>query len=365
MNDLNPANERIKRRYFHYLREADGLAEITIDHAARAIAAFERSTATKDFRSLSLEDAIAWRKKLLSGKGRIAAELSSRATVRSKLQHVQKFVRWLSQQEGFKSRIKVGDADYFDLPRRDRRIASERRNDEAPSLEQVQHVIRSSPAGSAREMRDRALMAFLLLTGARVTATTSFKMCHVLPDKLGIIQDARDVKTKGGRSFKTFFFPVGGDIRQMFLEWIEYLRREMRFGPRDPLFPKSDTMSAAWGDPHQLARQHWKTADPIRKICRRACERAGVPYFPPHTVRRTLTLLGEQLCVSGEQFKAWSQNLGHLKVLTTWLSYGTQTDRRQAAILASMSLDKPTDVLDEIAAILAKRGFKPTEGQGG
>ena len=71
-----------------------------------------------------------------------------------------------------------------------------------------------------------------------------------------------------------------------------------------------------------LERKHWSTANPIRKVFCEAFERAGLPYFHPHSLRKTLARLGEQVCQSPEDFKAWSQNLGHEQVLTTFLSYG-------------------------------------------
>ena len=40
-------------------------------------------------------------------------------------------------------------------------------------------------------------------------------------------------------------------------------------------------------------------------------EQAGLPYFNPHSFRKTLVQLGETTCQSPEEFKAWSQNLGH------------------------------------------------------
>jgi hypothetical protein len=43
--------------------------------------------------------------------------------------------------------------------------------------------------------------------------------------------------------------------------------------------------------------------------------------------------LGEQVCWSPEDFKAWSQNLGHEDVLTTFTSYGDVPTRRQGEIM--------------------------------
>ncbi|MGP8173195.1 MAG: site-specific integrase, partial [Terracidiphilus sp.] len=65
-------------------------------------------------------------------------------------------------------------------------------------------------------------------------------------------------------------------------------------------------------------------------------ELAGLPYFHPHSLRKTLARLGEQVCRSPEDFKAWSQNLGHEKVLTTFLNYGSVTCDRQGEILRGL-----------------------------
>jgi hypothetical protein len=47
--------------------------------------------------------------------------------------------------------------------------------------------------------------------------------------------------------------------------------------------------------------------------------------------------LGETICTTPEQFKAWSQNLGHENVLTTFTSYGNVSDHRQAEIISDLA----------------------------
>jgi len=39
-----------------------------------------------------------------------------------------------------------------------------------------------------------------------------------------VFQDAREVNTKFSKSFTTYFFPVGSEVRQIFDAWINYLR---------------------------------------------------------------------------------------------------------------------------------------------
>jgi hypothetical protein len=47
--------------------------------------------------------------------------------------------------------------------------------------------------------------------------------------------------------------------------------------------------------------------------------------------------LGERVCRTPEQFKAWSQNLGHEKVLTTFSSYGEVAAERQRDIIRELA----------------------------
>ena len=79
-----------------------------------------------------------------------------------------------------------------------------------------------------------------------------------------------------------------------------------------------------------------------------------MPYFNPHSLRDMLTLLGEQICRTPEEFKAWSQNLGHEKVMTTFRSYGEVAERRQAEIIRSLGTGKSGIDHDETVAELAK-----------
>ena len=71
--------------------------------------------------------------------------------------------------------------------------------------------------------------------------------------------------------------------------------------------------------------------------------------------RDTLVQLGERRCRTPEQFKAWSQNLGHEKVLTTFCSYGEVTRMRQGELIRGL-LDsaRPGPDVMEIAKAVAR-----------
>lgn len=364
MTGVNPDNERIKRRYFHHLREAQGLAEVTVDHAQRALAEYELFTAYKAFKHFSTKDAIAFRKALLAGPGKRSAQLSSRATVHTKLTQSQKFFHWLAGQPGFKKQITYADVEYFRLPTRERKIALERREKPTPALEQVQHVVRSMPADTDMAKRNRALVACVLLTGIRVSALITLKLKHVRDDRLGINQDAREVRTKFAKSQQTFFFDVGDDIRETFLSYVDHLRNVRLWADEDPLFPAT---RLSVGSAHKfertgLQRAHWKTADPVREIFRKSFAAAGIPHYSPHSIRRTLTRLAERTCTSPEELKAWSQNLGHDEVLTTLISYGFVPPHRQAELICNPARKAIALSPDEqLKRLLKQLGWTPGE----
>ena len=207
-----------------------------------------------------------------------------------------------------------------------------------PTLEQIRHVIQTMPATTEIERRDRALIAFTILTGARDGATASIKLKHIDLEQGFIDQDARQVNTKFSKSFATWFFPVGDGISQLVADWVNYLRREKLWGLNDPLFPATRIIVGASHhfEASGLDRKHWSSAGPIRKIFKDAFAAARLAYFNPHSFRKTLALLGGQVCKSPEEYKAWSQNLGHEHVLTTFLSYGDVGRNRQAEIIRAL-----------------------------
>jgi len=335
----NPANVRIKHAYFHYLREARRRNDASIDGVAKALSRFEESTGHRDFAKFHREQAVAFKRKLDQQLSARSGGRLSRATVHSTLSALRGFFIWLADQPGYKRKINYSDADYFNLSEKDVRIAKAVREKAFPTVDQVHLVLAAAPSSTDIERRDRALIAFTLLTGVRDGALASLKLKHVDLAQGRLDQDARDVNTKFSKTFSTWFFPVGGEALAIVTDWVSHLRNDLHWADADPLFPATrmdigpDGGFVAAG----LKREHWSTADAIRRIFREAYERAGLPYFKPHAVRDTLTELGLQTCPNGEAFKAWSQNFGHEKATTTWVSYGPVSRARQAALIREMA----------------------------
>ena len=342
MTKLNAKNERLKRDYFRFQKEARGKSIATIDAMRKAISRFEDYTGARDFKTFHREQAIGFKKKLAETEGLRTAEVLSSSTQVSTLNVVKEFFIWLAWQPGFKSKIHLPDTEYFALSRKDNATARATKLRDFPSLEQVQATIVRMPIESVVERRNRALIAFTILTGMRDSAIASLCLRHIDLRKTPplVRQEPDRVNTKFSKSINTYFFPIGDDLEKIVTEWVNELRTVHLFAPNDPVFPRT---KVSQGEdmcfrPDGIEPSHWANASPIRDVFKRAFEQADLPYFPPHSFRHTLGHLMQTACRTPEQMKAWSQNLGHEGLGTTLMSYGKIDGHRQGEVIAGISL---------------------------
>lgn len=346
MTKANAANERIKRDYYRWLAGAKGRDEATIDGIARALARFEASTRWRDFRRFHWEQAAAFKERLAAALNGRTGERLSKGTQLTMLRDLKAFFEWLSREPGYRSHVHYADAAYFNMTDKDVTIARATREGRAPSLEQMRAVLDAMPAATIWARRDRALVAFATLTVARVSALASFRLKHV--DIAGgfVDQDARAVRTKGARTFRTFFMPVVEGALEIVADWTCELAEDQLWGPDDPLFPPtllglSDSGGFA---PAGLSRNPWTSSGPVREAFRRAFAVAGLPYFNPHSLRTMMIRHAMTLDLSPQEMKAWSQNLGHADVLTTLTSYGSVPTHRQGELIRASGKKTPPGV---------------------
>jgi integrase len=347
-------NEKVKRAYAFYLEAASGKQNATIDGALRAIARFEESTGFKPFSKFGVEQARSFRARIVEPNP--DGKLLSAATVSTTLKHLRNFFLWLSREPGYRSRLNPNDAHYFNPSEQDRRIAGARREGHVPTLEDIKRVLDAMPSRSPVEKRDRALVAFAILSGARDGAIITFRLKHLDLAAGTVFQDGRDVKTKRRKTFTSTFFPVGPEPHGIVADYVNMLITDLRFEPDDPLFPatrvgqSADRGFAAMG----LTRRPWSSAAPIRKVFRDAFAAVGLPYANPHSYRKTLVRLGQRLCQTPEEWKAWSQNMGHESESTTFVGYGEVASHRQREIMTALANPRSTKLAGlDIAALEA------------
>lgn len=65
--------------------------------------------------------------------------------------------------------------------------------------------------------------------------------------------------------------------------------------------------------------------------------------------------LGKKLCRTPEEFEAWSKNLGHEQMLTTFRSYGSIDPLRQGELIKVLGSSRnEQDKLDRLMEIMKK-----------
>jgi integrase len=306
MRKHHTKNERIKKEYFAYLENAKRMSASTLDQVAAAIAQFEALTGYRDFAAFHFQLARKFKRILAETLNLATGQPLSKATIYSRLMAVKAFFVWLAGQPGYKSKLTYSDMDYFNPSNNDGRIAKATRDRPAPTLEQIRRVLETMPTATEVEKRDQAVIAFAILSGARDDAIASMLVRHVDLQQRRVFQDAREVRTKNRKTLTSTFFPVGTNIEMIVANWVSFLTNNRSFGPDDPLFPATRVEIGKDGlfSPAGLDRVGWSSASAIRRIFRQAFESAGLPYFNPHSFRKTIAALGEKFCTTPEEFKA-------------------------------------------------------------
>jgi site-specific recombinase XerD len=174
MTKRNAENERIKQRYLLFLKDAKGRDGASIDAAASAIERFEEYVKRRDFRNFHIEQARGFKSHLMVATNERTCKPLSASTVHATLAGLKAFFVWLADQRGYASRIKYADAEYFNPPDNLSRIATARRFKSCPTLAQVRAMVEAMPNSTDIERRDRAVIAFAILSGARHRAIVSF-----------------------------------------------------------------------------------------------------------------------------------------------------------------------------------------------
>ena len=349
----NPRNDRVKRDYLIWLKDAKQRSDATVDQARHSIDRLEAYTGYKDFGTFNKEQARAFKQALLNTKAQRSGKPLSISTIYHTLQAIKEFLAWLHGRQEYRNRIIPANIDYLSLTLGQERQAHATGPKKYATLEEYRKALFAMPTGTEIERRDQALMALLLLTCMRDAAVVTLKFKHIDIARRRVFQDPRQVKTKFSKTIETFFIPVvGDDVEAIVRDWVQFLTTEKKFGADDPLFPKTINGHDEHHNfiPGGLSREHWTNASPVRKMFRTAFERVGLPYVNPHAIRNTLTQLAYQLKLDGEQLKALSQNIGHDSPLTTLNCYGPLPIERQAELIRSMGQKQPNTAPDDAMA---------------
>jgi integrase/recombinase XerD len=336
MPEYNSLNETLKKQYEDALLHGLYRDSRTADAAWKAINLFERFTDRKDFIAFDTEQAKNFKRWIIRQTNSKDEPLSL-STVRSTLKYLRDFFEWLAKHPKYIGKVDGRAAVFLHLSRNDDRAGRATRELPVPTLEEVHKVLKTIPYNTDIEKRDRAIIAFMALTAVRDAALISLKVKDVDKGKREIWQNPRHVKTKNRKSIPTTFMPFDPLWEEITQEWLDYIS-QLGFQPDDPLFPKTLVVCnpiTLQFEVMGLSREHWADASAVRGIFKTAFAAAGLPYYNPHSFRKMLAVWALEHCTQF-QFKAFSQNIGHNHVITTYNSYGNLNEHKRHSVIGTI-----------------------------
>lgn len=335
---MNNNNEQIKRKFQTYLQDAQGMAETTIDKYLRALELFEKATNYKDYKRCTTQQIIGF-KKTLRDRSTNGNPISL-VTIRSYLIYLQKFFKWLIDQPGYRTLKSQNIVEYLKPNRKENKIAASSGRKDFPNLEYVQQLCSSIKIDDCYARRDRALIAFTFMSGARIDSIISLSISCFNPETLRIDMDPKNgVKTKFSKYIPGKLFEFDKDLLKYVLDWYSYLLK-IGFTPKDPLFPKTKMIATedkySFSKSDQLSKEYWESTAGARNIFSARAKDANLKKYAPHNYRHGFILHVLPFVTSGDQLKALSQTFGHESVKTTLQHYGNFSDEERLKTLASI-----------------------------
>ncbi|WP_411725820.1 hypothetical protein [Methyloglobulus sp.] len=91
MKKHNANNERIKRKYFIFLKEAKRQNESSVDAVAKAISRFESYTKYRDFRAFHYQQAVGFKSHLAKQTNQQTGKQLSKATLKFYIRAIEGF----------------------------------------------------------------------------------------------------------------------------------------------------------------------------------------------------------------------------------------------------------------------------------
>ncbi len=333
-------NDRIVHAWQTY---AGRFETSTMRSHLRSIRLFEEISGGKPFDKVTPTDAAAFRDYLVQlGRTPKSQGGLSSSSIRHHASQIRQFFAWLKLQDGYK-RLSGNIVLYLELPKASRAKTLPRQDREYLSIEQAEEMLQKLPDKTIAQRRDRAMIACAYCTGLRANALITLRLKHVDLVEKSVVQDATEMRAKNGKSYRAFFYARTQAFQDVFAEWIKEITR-LGYGAEDAVFPDLKFLvgrvgSAGGVNPMRSIGALSNAFEFATKLVGRNCT--------PHSARHTLKALGDELCKTPKERKAWSLNLGHETEQVTETHYGKLSENERGNLmkgLASDSLFTPREI---------------------
>jgi integrase len=351
MLKVNATNEKLKNKYYEYLREVEWYSEKSIKKMKSAIYCWEDFSDFDDFGKFSMKKAVDFKEWF---KNRIVPRTNKPLALKTRydyLRHLRDFFKWVTGQSGYKRKINIEAVECLRLSKEESRMALAKRREHYPEIEQIKQVVKSITINNEIDMRDRAMLCFTFLSSTRDDAIISLPLGCSNENTLEVDQDpAKGVRTKYNERIQGVLFKFDDEFLGYVLDWVKYLKNEKQFCDTDPIFPASKLE-------HQgeikkfvcdsVVSKFWADTSRIRAIFKQRFEEAGIEYYQPHSFRHTANKEAVDKCRNGEQLRAVSQNFGHKHIGTTLGAYAKMPADRVNNVILGMNFSSKDTSLEE------------------
>lgn len=348
---MNPENEKIKKNYEKFLIGAEEAAVTTIDQFLRAVNLLDRWNDFLNFKKYNVDIILNFKEKIRDHKWK--DKCVSPRTARTYILHIQKFFRWLGIQSGYKSTEILNLIAYLKPNKIEDSLSSTSQITDVPDINYVLDLCSSIKITCDADLRDRALIAFLLLTGIRISAVISLPFGCIDKDTLIIDQNpAENIKTKFGKYIISIVFPFDETLVNYIKTYLELLN-SLGFKSEKPLFSKNkieyDSSKNLLVNPGKLSGEFWRSTTGVAQMIKRRSKQAGLKYYSPHKFRHGTAHILYNLKLNACDAKVISQALGHESVSTTFAHYGNYSSIELKTKLTSLKFDKSNNNDSQIA----------------
>lgn len=335
---LNPANEEIKQDYRFYLKYQRDfkLNNDSIKDKMSKIDKYDEFFNYADFIEFDANKGVEYYKHLLERFEDGQLEMS---TVLSYLNTIKEFLNWYFDNHKVKSK-KTLIASLVTLEPKDehRRLAQRLEYVEYPTHEEFEQII-SFPEETILDKRDKAILTFLYLSGARVSAVATATIKSFDEKRMIFFQDPLEgIKTKRSKHIISKLIKFDNKYYEIVRNWINFLKTEYGFKDCDPLFPVVKDV---------VKKNFMNGEADYRKMIAKRCKDVLLPEYHPHAFRHAHIYKGLSYVRNGLQLRALSQNVGHESMMTILEKYAKMKPEEYMRVLDDMVGDG--DVNNELS----------------
>lgn len=316
ISKLNATNEKIKLEYSRYLEYTclNKLTKTTIASKMSSIRIYEVSTNREDFKTFNEDKGIVFYKNLKERN-------IQTSTVLKHLRNIKEFFIWYLNKTK-STKLQKEALKTLEPSLEDKRLAQRETSiKEYPNEAELLKII-NLPTENILDKLNQAIIAFIITTGARVSAVATATIASINMKKMYFNQDPLllQIKTKRSKHIITPFMTHNKECYEIFTNWIKYLQ-DIGFKDNDYLFPRIKK----YNNDFEIISSEHITPNNINRIIGQMCTKAGIQKYTAHCFRHATIRIAYNLCQNGYDMKILSKCVGHESIVTLLNAYANPT----------------------------------------